>query len=247
MPNNHRFACALMMLTGACVSSPLQQIPPRMPEAGAGILDGAANGGRVQSIAVNPRDRNNAIIANQFGGMWKTYGAGSAWFRIFTLPQVYVTDLAYSPDGGTVVAAVFRDNAVQPGGGGLYVSRTNGDFWSRPATGVVPGAMPGSAYSVSPAPDERGLWYAGTDAGVAVSQDDGASWTHRNLGASPVQSVLAFPGGSVLAMDQGNVWRSDDRGASWRAVIQDDFSQSAPSNGNVGVSGNKMDRAPGRP
>lgn len=247
MPNTHRFPCLLMLLAGACVSTPLQQIPPRIPEAGANVLQNAANGGRVQSIAVNPRDPKNAIIANQFGGMWKTYGAGSAWFRIYSLPQVYVTDVAYSPDGGTVVAAVFRDLGVQPGGGGIYVSRTNGDFWARPATGVVPGIKPGSAYAVSPAPDERGLWYVGTDAGVAVSQDDGASWTYRMLGTTPIQSVLAFPGGSALAMDTGNVWRSDDRGATWRIVIRDDFSQFAPMNGGIGAPGNKMDRAPGRP
>jgi len=212
-----------------------------MPEAGADVLDNAANGGRVQSIAVHPRDANNAIIANQFGGMWKTYGAGSAWFRIFTLPQVYVTDVAYSADGEAVVAAVLRDNGVGPGGGGIYVSRTSGEFWQRPPSGIVPGAMPGSAFSVSSAPDERGLWYVGTDAGVAVSQDDGASWVYHPLSTTAVQSVLAFPGGSALAVDQGAVWRSDDRGANWRIVIRDDFTQFAP------IGGNRMDRVPGRP
>ena len=42
-------------------------------------------------------------------------------------------------------------------------------------------------------------------------------------------------------------YRSDNRGANWRLVIPDDFSASAPSGGNVGNSGNKMDRAPGQP
>ena len=203
--------------------------------------------------AFDPTDRDNAIIAMQFGGMWKTYNAGDAWFRVYTLPAVHVTDVEYGADGKTVVATVFRDDQTQPGGGGgVYVSRTNGDFWSRPATGIVPPnpwtAAPTSAYSVSRAPDERGLWYVGTDSGVAISRDDGTSWTHINPGgASPVQSVLAFPGGSVLAMDAGQVWRSDDRGSTWRAVIADDFSQNAPMGGNVGLGGNKMDRSPLHP
>jgi hypothetical protein len=223
-----------------------------MPQAGEGVTANAANGGRVQSIAVNPTNRDNAIIAMQFGGMWKTYNAGNAWFRIYTLPAVNVTDVEYGADGKTVVATVYRDNQTQTGGGGgIYVSRTNGDFWSRPPTGIVPmnfwTAGPTSAYSVSRAPDERGLWYAGTDLGVAVSRDDGATWTHVNLAPSPVQSVLAFPGGSVLAMDTNRVWRSDDRGATWRIVITDDFSQFAPMNGGVGSSGNKMDRSPLHP
>jgi photosystem II stability/assembly factor-like uncharacterized protein len=246
-------AAAALFLLGACVSTPLRQIPPTIPQAGEDVLQNAANGGRVQSIAINPTDRNNAIIAMQFGGMWKTYNSGQAWFRVYTLPAVHVTDVEYASDGKTVVASVFRDNQTQAGGGGgIYVSRSNGDFWSRPATGIVPPNNwtkgPTSAYSVSRAPDERGLWYVGTDSGVAVSRDDGNTWTHVNPGgASPVQSVLAFSGGTVLALDSGQVWRSDNRGATWRAVITDDFSQNAPMGGNVGLSGNKMDRSPLHP
>jgi hypothetical protein len=244
---------AAFVLASACVSTPLRQVPPAIPEAGENVMANAANGGRVQSIAVNPTNRNNAIIAMQFGGMWKTYNAGDAWFRVYTLPAVYVTDVEYGDDGRTVVATVFRDNQTQPGGGGgIYVSRTNGDFWSRPPTGIVPPAAwtkgPTSAYSVSRAPDERGLWYAATDAGVAISRDDGQTWIYADPGGKGiVQSVLAFPGGSVLAMDNMAIWRSDDRGATWRTVIKDNFSPSAPMNGNTGLSGNKMDRSPLHP
>jgi hypothetical protein len=245
-------AFVAMAVTPACVSTPLTQIPPKMPEAGEGVMKDAANAGRVQSIAVNPADRNNAIIAMQFGGMWKSYDAGKAWFRVYTLPEVYVTDVAYGINRNTVVATVYRDNKTQPGGGGgIYVSHTNGDFWTRPATGIVPQptgqTVEPSAYSISPARDQRGLWYAGTDFGVAVSTDDGDTWSHVSLGTTPVQSVLAMDRGVVLAMDQNSVWRSDDRGAHWRMIITDDFSQQGPTFGNVGSSGNKMDRAPGRP
>jgi photosystem II stability/assembly factor-like uncharacterized protein len=200
-----------------------------MPEPGR-VSANAANGGRVQSIAVNPLNSNNAIIAMQFGGLWKTYNAGQAWFRVYTLPAVYVTDVEYGADGNTVVATVFRDNQTQTGGGGgIYVSRTNGDFWARPQTGIVPAnpwtSVPTSAYSVSRAPDERGLWYAGTDFGVAISRDDANTWTHKSFAQAAIQSVLAFPGGTALAMYSTRVWRSDDRGATWRVVITDDFSQ----------------------
>src|SRR4051812_36565657 len=104
---------AAAMLNSACVSTPLLQIPPAIPEAGESVLTNSANGGRVQSIAVNPTDRRNAIIAMQFGGMWKTYNAGDAWFRVYTLPAVNVTDVEYGADGKTVVATVFRDNQTQ--------------------------------------------------------------------------------------------------------------------------------------
>ncbi len=245
-------AAALVVLLSGCIATPLREIPPKMPEAGESVTANAANGGRVQSIAVNPNNRNNVIIAMQFGGMWKTYDAGEAWFRIYTLPAVYVTDVEYGADGNTVVATVFRDNQTQTGGGGgIYVSRTNGDFWARPQTGIVPAnpwtSVATSAYSVSRAPDERGLWYAGTDFGVAISSDDANTWTHTSFAQAAIQSVLAFPGGTVLAMDSTRVWRSDNRGATWRVVITDDFSQFSPMNQGAAPSGNKMDRSPLQP
>lgn len=249
-------AVALSALT-ACDSSPLRQTPPAMPEAYENVMADAANGGRVRSIAVNPVDVNNAIIATEFGGMWRTYNAGKTWFRIYSLPAVYVTDVEYGADGKTVVATVFRDNQTQ-NGGGIYVSHTNGDFWSRPPTGIVPMnnwyGLLASAYSVSHAPDEPGLWYVGTVYGIAVSHDNGATWAHTDLNLSPgvptsgAHSVLAFPGGSVLAMTNRGVFRSDDRGSTWRVIVVDDFTAYAPTDdGNVGQGGNKMDRVPDKP
>ncbi|HEX6121271.1 MAG TPA: hypothetical protein VFZ03_17625 [Dongiaceae bacterium] len=270
-------------------SSPLKQLPPGLPSASPDVTRDAANGGRVQSIAVDPQDRNHAVIAMQFGGLWRTFNAGETWFRTYTLPAIYVTDVEFAAAGKTVVASVFRDNQVVTGGG-IYVSHDGGDDWSRPPTGIVPtcrrvgpaddvtdtdlepvtsaalAAFPcdavrtparTSAYSVSAAPDIRGLWYVGTDFGVAVSADDGATWKHHRIDPSvplaadrqqdAAQSVLAMPGGIVLALMRGGLYRSDDRGRHWRRVIDDDFSMFAPMGGNTGLSGNKMDRSPSAP
>jgi hypothetical protein len=278
------FGGATLLCVVACTSSPLKQLPPGLPLAPPNVTRDATNGGRVQSIAVDPWDRNHAVIAMQFGGLWRTFNAGETWFRVYSLPTVYVTDLEFGADGKTIVATVFRDNQVVTGGG-IYVSHNGGDSWSRPPSGIVPtclrtGPVVGegpvarsteaarpcdmvrtpirtSAYSVSRAPDVPGLWYVGTDFGVAVSADDGATWSHHRLDVSiplpldpsdrqqdAAQSVLAFPGGTVLALTRAGLYRSDDRGVHWRLVIADDFRQFAPMGGNVGISGNKMDRSP---
>ena len=261
-------AISTVLLTSACASSPIRPHPPRIPLAPDTVATDATNGGRVESIAVNPTDRNHALIAMEFGGLWKTHGGGSAWFRITGLPAVFVEDVEFGPDGKTVVAAVFRDNQTV-NGGGIYVSRDGGDSWTRPSSGVVPSSKrtPArtSAHSVSHSADERGLWYVGTDYGVAISRDNGATWTHvspeaANPGSTGVaiptesdkqqdaaQSVLAMPGGTVLALTRTAVHRSDDRGATWRKVITDNFSQDAPSGGDPGRGGNKMDRSPFSP
>ncbi len=187
---------ATVLYVAACTPSPLKQTPPGLPSAPLTVAKDAANGGRVQSIAVDPTNSRHAVIAMQFGGLWRTFNAGETWFRIFSLPTVYVTDIEFGADGKTIVASVFRDNQVVTGGG-IYVSHNGGDSWSRPPSGIVPtclrigpvvgeppealartteAALPcdmvrtpirTSAYSVSHAPDVPGLWYVGTDFGVA--------------------------------------------------------------------------------
>jgi len=232
-----------LVVVAGCERVHLVQDPPAIPPAFAESAGNDFNAGRVQSIAVSPVERNRALVAMEFGGLWGTINGGENWFRIFSLPAVMVGDVEFGADGTTVVATVFRDNQVA-NGGGIYVSRDRGGTWSRPATGVVPptpSITRTSAYGVSRAPDETGLWYAGTDFGVAISTDDGATWTHKTLETtSPpmVQAVLAFPQGQVLALAPGALYRSDDRGTTWRKVITDSFGQSF----TYGV--NKMDRSP---
>ena len=59
------FGIATLLCVAACSPSPLTQLPPRLPSAPANVASDAANGGRVQSIAVDPWDRNHAVI-----GFW---------------------------------------------------------------------------------------------------------------------------------------------------------------------------------
>ncbi len=237
---------SLVFLAG-CERVHLIQDPPAIPPAFADFKENDFNAGRVQSIAVSPRDRNRVLVAMEFGGLWGTVSGGETWFRVFSLPAVMVGDVEFGADGTTVIATVFRDNQVT-NGGGIYVSRDRGGSWIRPATGVVPPTPQitrTSAYGISRAPDQEGLWYVGTDFGVAISTDNGATWTHKGLAQTfpppMVQAVLAFPQGQVLALANSALYRSDDRGGTWRNVITDDFTDFF----KYGV--NKMDRSPYSP
>ncbi|MFN2418912.1 MAG: WD40/YVTN/BNR-like repeat-containing protein [Candidatus Limnocylindria bacterium] len=223
------------------------QDPPPIPPSFADSAGQDFNAGRVQSIAVSPADRNRALVAMEFGGLWGTINAGENWFRIFSLPAVMVTDVEFGADGATVVATVARDNQVS-NGGGIYVSRDRGGTWTRPVTGIVPptpSITRTSAYAVSRSPDGSGLWYVGTDFGVAISTDNGDTWTHKKLEPTfppMVQAVLGFPGGQALALASNALYRSDDRGATWRNVLADsNFAW------NFQYGANKMDRSPHAP
>ena len=218
---------SLVFLAGCERVHLIQDLPPslrRLPISRR-TTSTRAGSNRLRSV---PRDSNRVLVAMEFGGLWGTVNGGETWFRIFSLPAVMVRDVEFGDDGTTVIATVFRDNQVI-NGGGIYVSRDRGGSWTRPATGVVPpdaSFTRTSAYGISRAPDEPGLWYVGTDFGVAISTDNGATWTHKGSRRpfSPmVQAVLAFPRGQALALATGGLYRSDDRGGTWRKVISDSF------------------------
>ena len=247
------FLLSLGMAAG-CQQPHLVQDPPAIPPAFADSPPVHFNAGRVQSIAVSPVDRNRAIVAMEYGGLWGTINGGESWFRIFSLPAVRVGDVEFGSDGITVVATVLRDNQVT-NGGGIYVSHDRGGTWSRPATGVVPPTSyitRPSAWGISRAPDEPGLWYVGTDFGVAISTDNGETWTHTAPLGGPsyppkVQAVLGFPSGQALALGSDALHRSDDRGLTWRVVLLDSRFSFKSRDGDVLYGVNKMDRSPYSP
>jgi photosystem II stability/assembly factor-like uncharacterized protein len=229
-----RFAFVVVAVAVAAVgfAQELSEYPPDLPPDFYGI---PIDGGRVQSIAVHPTDNRQIITANQFGGLWKTTDAGARWYHLGGLPTIFVVDVAYAADGRTVLATVARDSRVV-NSGGIWRSRDGGSTWEKPGTGTpctsprIPSRP--SAYGISFAPDEPDLVYVGTDYGVAISRDRGANWTHHMLGfptvdwehlQDMVRSVLALPGGKALALSRTGIWRSDDRGASWRTVRPGDF------------------------
>jgi hypothetical protein len=82
----------------ACTNTPLRQMPPGLPLASPTVPRDATNAGRVQSIAVSPTDANRSIIAMQFGGLWRTFNNGATWFRVYTLPTVFVTDVEFGSE-----------------------------------------------------------------------------------------------------------------------------------------------------
>jgi hypothetical protein len=63
--------------------------PYLLPSFGGIPLDG----GRVQSISVNPRNTDHIIVANQFGGLWKTKDGGDHWFHLDNLSMVFGVSL----------------------------------------------------------------------------------------------------------------------------------------------------------
>ncbi|MEP7345808.1 MAG: hypothetical protein ABI877_11090, partial [Gemmatimonadaceae bacterium] len=188
-----------------CSCSDLTIAPPRVPE-----------GGRALSIAVTSNNVQRIFVASETGGLYRTFNGGESWQHLGGLPNFRTVDVAVAwTDPETIVAtthAAFRT----VNDGGIWRSTDGGGTWSQPATGTPPPG-PGcpsrpSAYGISHLPLTR-TFFVGTDCGVSVSNDNGATWSNILMDSSAtggdslqhrVRSVLVLNRtAGVAAADRG--------------------------------------------
>jgi photosystem II stability/assembly factor-like uncharacterized protein len=121
------------------------------------------------------------VVATETGGLFRTFDGGQSWQHLEGLPNYMTRDVAIaSLDPNTIIATtlpLFR--AVNDGG--IWRSTDGGGSWSQPPGWAPPPgpactARPG-AWGISHMPLSR-TFYVGTDCGLAVSNDNGATWTH---------------------------------------------------------------------
>jgi len=111
-------------------------------------------------------------------------------------------------DAGTAYVAVDRHQSddIRP-----YIYKTNdyGKTWVKITKGIPENAF---ARAVREDPKRRGLLYAGTEAGVYVSFDDGANWRslQLNLPTTPVHDLLVKNDDLVVATHGRAFWILDD-------------------------------------
>jgi len=169
-------------------------------------------GGRAVAVTVNPSNTNIAVVASESGGLFQTVNNGTTWFHLDSLPMFRMTDIKYAPASppGTqiLIASGWSDSRVI-NGGGIWRSTDGGMTWSKPATANPPvGAGCSTHANTWGIAFESGSTnvYVGTDCGLAVSRDFGATWTHTvpNPSDPRVRSVAAFEG--QYAVDGTVTW-----------------------------------------
>ncbi|WP_236244973.1 sialidase family protein [Streptomyces sp. CC210A] len=160
-------------------------------------------GGRIVSLALDPRRADTLYAAAASGGLWRSTDAGATFRSVWPddLTQA-MGAVAVAPDG-TLYAGTGEPN---PGGGsityegtGLYRSTDGGAHWTRLGlrdSGAI------SAITVDPADPRRlyvaaagSLYNAGGDRGVYRSEDGGATWQRILEGEN------AFTGATEIVVD----------------------------------------------
>ena len=112
-------------------------------------------GGRASTIAVNPRNYNEIIVASEGGGLFRSTDRGVNWKHIDGLPEFSTFAVAYVPaDPNVVIATVGEDTRVA-NGGGIWRSTDGGLTWTQMPGPSAPAGVTDrlSAYEISIAPD----------------------------------------------------------------------------------------------
>jgi photosystem II stability/assembly factor-like uncharacterized protein len=147
---------------------------------------------------------------------------GASWFDVTPsdLPQpAYLSCLDPSPnDPATVYLAATRYKLGDPEPY-LYVTRDEGQTWER-----LDGGLPRHEFIrvIRADPERTGLLYVGTETGVWVSTDNGASWArfHANLPVVPIYDLLVR-GDDLIAGTHGrSIWILDDLSVVRRRIGQ---------------------------
>ena len=164
------------------------------------------------TIALSPRDESEIWIGTDDGLIQLSRDGGKSWKNVTPkgLPawgKVAMVDLS-ALDPGVAYAAVdtHRLDDFTPH---VYRTRDFGETWQEIGAG-----LPAFRFVtvVRADPVRRGLLYAGTDGGVAVSFDDGAHWQslQQNLPTCWVGD-LAVHGSDLIIATQGRAfWVLDD-------------------------------------
>ena len=164
------------------------------------------------ALAESPHDAATLWAGSDDGLVHLTRDGGRSWRDVTPrgMPEwIQVNAIEVSPhDPATayVAATRFKQEDRRPY---LYATNDYGATWRR-----IDGGIPAGAFTrvVREDPERRGLLYAGTETGLFVSLDDGASWQpfQLNLPAVPITD-LQVAGGDLVVATQGRAfWILDD-------------------------------------
>lgn len=157
----------------ACNPTPVTIMPPRVQQ-----------GGRALSIAVASNNEKRMVVATETGGLFRTFDGGVSWQHLDNLPNFKTIDVTIASSNPDVIVATTQAQYRTVNDGGIWRSADFGGTWSQP-NGWAPSPSNvctdrPSAYGISHMPLSR-TFYVGTDCGLAISNDDGATWSNMVL------------------------------------------------------------------
>jgi photosystem II stability/assembly factor-like uncharacterized protein len=135
--------------------------------------------GSITAIAVAPSNRNTIYIGTDDGNVWVTRDTGRTYVRVdLTLPELWVTRLAVDPSDDAIAYVTFSGFRVDQPLAHVFRTSDHGGRWTD-----ISGDLPDAPVNdIAVDPRRSSTLYVGTDVGVFVSHDAGASWNPLGSG-----------------------------------------------------------------
>jgi photosystem II stability/assembly factor-like uncharacterized protein len=154
-------------------------------------------GGRTNSVAVNPMEPNQMFAASDSGGLFRSMDGGLTWRHVPELRAMFTQSVIYVPARPNVLLVTTKEDWKTANGGGVWRSDDGGMSWA-PVTLHAEPQFPDriSAFGLSALGDSVVM---GTSEGLFVSTNGGLDWTPSSpfpAGNRRVVSVLLTPGTS---------------------------------------------------
>jgi hypothetical protein len=150
----------------------------------------SASGESISALVIAPTNANMALAGSSAGSIFRTGAAttsngGAVWLS--TRPRSgYVAGLTFDPASASVAYAAYSTFNSISTDHHVYRSTDSGVSWA-PIDGSGPNALPDiPVHCIAVDPFHTSTLYVGTDIGVFVSADGGASWARENTGFANV-------------------------------------------------------------
>ncbi|SDB36199.1 BNR-Asp box repeat-containing protein [Flavobacteriaceae bacterium MAR_2010_188] len=172
---------------------------------------GAENYGTISYLSESPHEAGVIYSASDDGFVFITRDNGKNWMNITpkNLGETLINAIDISPhDPATAYIATtkYKFNDYTPA---LFKTSDYGKSWKNISTGIPYGAH---TRVVREDPAKKGLLYAGTELGVYISYNDGASWKpfQLNLPVTPITDLLVHQGDLIVGTSGRSIWILDD-------------------------------------
>jgi hypothetical protein len=139
--------------------------------------------------------------------LFRTFDGGVSFQHLDGFPTFAPVGVAIASTDPNIVIATARDDFRKVSGGGIWRSIDGGASWSRPAGWPPAGCDRAEARTVSHMPLTR-AFYVATDCGIAISTNNGASFSMVVLDPSSpkVRDVLVVNRSLGVAVDDTQMW-----------------------------------------
>ena len=175
---------------------------------------GAENYGTIAHIIESPHEKGVLWTGSDDGLVHVTRNGGDTWENVTPkgLSECLINAIDVSPhDPATAYIATtrYKFNDYTPA---LYKTTDYGKTWNNISSGIPYGSF---TRVVREDVSRKNLLYAGTEKGIYISWNGGASWEpfQLNLPVTPITDLMVHQGDLIVATSGRSFWILDDLGA----------------------------------